>query len=55
MILLLLKNISRDTDRLIDAVFPAWRTVANAQSAKNRNIFLEEVNDLPTSGKPNHR
>jgi len=46
------KNISRDTDRLIDAVFPAWRTVANAQSAKNRNIFLEEVNDLLTSGKP---
>ena len=46
------KNISRDTDRLIDSVFPAWRTVANAQSAKNRNIFLEEVNDLLTSGKP---
>ena len=26
--------------------------MANAQSAKNRNIFLEEVNDLLTSGKP---
>ena len=46
------KNISRDTDRLIDSVFPAWRTVANAQSAKNRNIFLEEVNDLLFTGKP---
>ena len=46
------KNISRDTDKLIDSVFPAWRTVANSQSAKNRNIFLEEVNDLLTSGKP---
>ena len=49
---ILAKNISRDTDRLIDAVFPAWRTVANAQSAKNRNIFLEEVNDLLFTGKP---
>ncbi len=46
------KNISRDTDRLIDSVFPAWRTVANAQSAKNRNAFLEEVNELLLSGKP---
>ena len=45
-------NISKDTDRLIDAVFPAWRTVANNQSAKNRNAFLEEVNDLLISGKP---
>ena len=48
----LAKNISRDTDRLIDAVFPAWRTVANTQSAKNRNLFLEEVNDLLFTGKP---
>ena len=48
----LAKNISRDTDRLIDAVFPAWRTVANNQSAKNRNIFLDEVNDLLFTGKP---
>jgi len=48
----LAKNISRDTDKLIDAVFPAWRTVANAQSAKNRNAFLEEVNELLLSGKP---
>ena len=33
-------------------MFPAWRTVANNQSAKNRNIFLDEVNDLLFTGKP---
>jgi len=48
----LAKNISRDTDAIIDSVFPPLRTIWNTQKSKERNILLKEVNDLLLSGDP---
>jgi len=55
----LAKNISRDTDKFIDSVFPAIRTMWNKTpgaggktAAQNRDILLKEINDLLLSGNP---
>ena len=45
------RNLSRDLDMDIDKLFPAMRTVLNKGSAKERKIFLNEVNDALLSGK----
>ena len=42
----------RELDKNIDAVFPAWRTIANSASAKERNKLLAQVNDLLVTGEP---
>ena len=51
----LAKQVSRDLDTNIDAIFPAWRTVANKQTAKKRNETLDKLNELLLSGKPVYR
>ena len=55
----LAKNISRDTDKFIDGVFPPFRTMWNKTkgaggktATENRNILLKEINDLLLSGNP---
>jgi len=55
----LAKNISRDTDKFIDSVFPSIRTMWNKTkdaggktAAENRDILLREINDLLLSGDP---
>jgi len=55
----LAKNISRDTDRFIDSIFPAVRTMWNKTkdaggktAAQNRDVLLREINDLLLSGNP---
>ena len=48
----LAKQVSRDLDTNIDAIFPAWRTVANKQTAKKRNETLDKLNELLLSGEP---
>jgi hypothetical protein len=55
----LAKNISRDTDKFIDSVFPSIRTMWNKTkdtkgrtAAQNRDILLKEINDLLLSGNP---
>ena len=45
------RNLSRDLDMDIDKMFPAMRTVLNKGSAKERKVFLNEVNDALLSGK----
>ena len=45
------RNLSRELDMDIDKLFPPMRTVMNKVSAKERKIFLEEVNDAMLSGK----
>ena len=45
------RNLSRDLDMDIDKMFPAMRTVLNKGTAKDRKIFLNEVNDALLSGK----
>ena len=45
------RNLSRDLDMDIDKLFPAMRTVLNKASAKDRKVFLNEVNDALLSGK----
>ena len=46
------KNISRELDTNIDAVFPAWRTIGNSVGAAKRNKLLGQVNDLLITGEP---
>ena len=46
------RNISRELDQDIDKLFPPFKTIANAQSAKNRDLLLGEMNDVLLSGKP---
>ena len=46
------KNVSRELDKNIDAVFPAWRTIGNSVGAKERNKLLAQVNDLLITGEP---
>ena len=43
--------LSRDLDKQIDKLFPAFRTIVNKQTGKERNEFLKKVNDLLLSGK----
>ena len=45
------RNLSRDLDMDIDKLFPAMRTLLNKGTAKDRKIFLNEVNDALLSGK----
>eukprot|EP00918_Siedleckia_nematoides_P057461 GHVU01125326.1.p1 GENE.GHVU01125326.1~~GHVU01125326.1.p1 ORF type:complete len:1307 (+),score=170.64 GHVU01125326.1:144-4064(+) len=45
------RNLSRQLDMDIDKIFPPMRTVMNKVSAKERKIFLEEVNDALLSGR----
>ena len=45
------RNLSRDLDMDIDKLFPPMRTVMNKVSAKERKVFLEEVNDALLSGR----
>ena len=47
------RNISRDIELNIDAIFPSIRTMLNKNTlGKDRDIFLKEVNDLMFSGTP---
>jgi hypothetical protein len=55
----LAKNISRDTDKFIDGIFPVLRTIWNKTPdaagktvSQNRDIVLKEINDLLLSGDP---
>ena len=48
------KNVSRELDTNIDAVFPAWRTIGNTVAAKERNKLLGQVNDLLLTGNPSY-
>jgi hypothetical protein len=48
----LAQQISRDLDQNIDEIFPAWKTVANKQTAKERTETLAKLNDLLLSGEP---
>jgi hypothetical protein len=45
------RNLSRELDMDIDKLFPPMRTVMNKVSAKERKVFLEEVNEALLSGK----
>jgi hypothetical protein len=47
----LAQQISRELDKNIDAVFPAWKTVIEKGTAKQRNKSLERIHDLLLSGK----
>ena len=47
------RNISRELELNIDAIFPSMRTIMNKQTlGKDRDIFLKEINDLLFSGTP---
>jgi len=48
----LAQQISRDLDQNIDEIFPAYKTVANKQTAKQRTETLAKINDLLLSGEP---
>lgn len=48
----LAQEISRTLDQDIDKIFPAWRTVANEKTAKQRTESLAKINDLLLSGNP---
>ena len=48
----LAQQVSRTLDQDIDSIFPAWKTVANKQTAKERNETLEKLNNLLLSGEP---
>jgi hypothetical protein len=45
------RNLSRDLDVDVDKLFPPMRTVFNKQNAKERSVFLGEVNDALLSGE----
>ena len=46
------RNMSRELDTTMDAIFPPLRTVMNKQTAAERNKMLKEINDLLLSGDP---
>ena len=47
------RNISRDLELNIDAIFPSMRTIMNKNTlGKDRDIFLKDINDLMFSGTP---
>jgi len=48
----LAKNASREVDTLIDGLFPPWRTLANKQTAKDRQKMLGEIQELLLEGDP---
>jgi len=48
----LAQEISRTLDQDIDSIFPAWKTVADKKTAKQRTESLEKINDLLLSGNP---
>ena len=47
----LAQQVSRELDNNIDAIFPAWKTVIQKGTAKQRNKSLENIHDLLLSGK----
>jgi len=46
------QEISRTLDQDIDSIFPAWKTVADKKTAKQRTESLGKINDLLLSGDP---
>ena len=46
------RNISRELDQDIDKLFPPFKTIANKQTARNRDKLLGEMNDVLLSGEP---
>ncbi len=48
----LAQEISRTLDQDIDSIFPAWKTVADKKTAKQRTESLSKINDLLLSGNP---
>jgi len=48
----LAQQVSKTLDQDIDSIFPAWKTVANKQTAKERTDTLAKLNDLLLSGEP---
>ena len=46
------RNISRELDNDIDKLFSPYKTIADKQSGKNRDLLLGEMNDVLLSGKP---
>ena len=49
----LAKQTSKELDKRIDAIFPAWRTISNKSPLyKDRKETLEQINDVMLSGKP---
>ena len=47
----LAQQTSRELDKNIDAIFPAWKTVIEKGTAGQRNKSLENIHDLLLSGK----
>jgi len=47
----LAQETSREMDKSIDAIFPAWKTVAQKMVGKQRNQSLESLHDVLLSGK----
>ena len=49
----LAKQTSRELDKRIDAIFPAWKTISDRSPlGKDRKDVLEQINDVMLSGKP---
>ena len=49
----LAKETSRNLDKTIDAIFPAWKTISDRSPLyKDRKQVLEQINDTMLSGKP---
>ena len=48
----LAQEISRTLDQDIDSIFPAWKTIADKKTAKQRTESLVKINDLLLSGNP---
>ncbi len=49
----LAKQTSRELDKRIDAIFPAWKTISDKSPLyKDRKDVLEQMNDVLLSGKP---
>jgi len=46
------QQVSRELDKNIDAIFPAYKTVTNKLVAKDRNNLLKALNEAMLSGSP---
>jgi len=46
------KQTARELDKNIDAIFPAWKTIADQTFGTERKKALEAINDALLSGKP---
>ena len=46
------QQVSRELDKNIDAIFPAYKTVTNKLVAKDRNNLLRGLNEAMLSGSP---